>query len=685
MFILEIRIISDEPKWRKMNRISSDLEHSRRSKAWNDFKSKMGKLWSLLALVILYFTKIIFIKDPVFGLISNVFILAAGVFFIQFLWRVVHLKLLRILLVLIIVVSLSFLVIIDTTKEIQKLKGILFPPARSGELLIIVAEFEQRGSLGIDPTSRIVDRLNFELEKTNIKNARIAIVPKICDEKKARQIGKIHNAIFVLWGWYDDFGFNPIFTITKEGPQPLEKVELPEISTEIEDFNLFIREVFPKQMVYLGTFTIGQVYYWQDEYEKALNAFNIVLGNLYRDSRKGSVLIQKDAIILLYSYRGNTYLKMGHPHEAIADYTRVIELDPNYARAYGNRGLAHKTNGNLDQAMADYSKAIELNPVSVPDYINRGNLHQDLDSIKLAIADYTKAIEHDSMCILAYFNRGTAYDSNDNPELAIADYTRVLELNSSYAPAYNNRGRAYEKTDNLDQAFVDYTKAIKYDSLFVEAYNNRGNVYQKRGHFKLAITEYDKAIEVDSTYALTYNNRGLIYHKEGILDSAIIDFTKAIKYDSMFVEAYNNRSSAYWSAGSLDQAFTDCATIINIDSTFAPAYYNRGLVHQRWGNDEEAILDYSKSIELAPTYALAYFNRGNIYKKKGNLDEAIKNYSKCIELDSSYAYVYRNRGYIYQEKDFEKQAVDDLEMYLRLNPDASDRAEIEKIIQEIQQ
>jgi len=458
---------------------------------------------------------------------------------------------------LIIVVSLGLLVSIDSAKEVQKLRGILFPPARSGELLIIVAQFEQRGSLGIDPTSRIVDQLNFELEKTKIKNARIEIAPMITNEKEARRIGKIHNALFILWGWYDDAGFNPIYTITKEGTQPFEKVELPEISTEIKNFNFFIREMFPKQMVYLGVFTIGQVYYWQDEYEKALNAFNVVLGNLYRNSREGSVLIQKDAIILLYFYRGNLHLKMNYPDKAIADYTRVIELDPKYAIAFGNRGLAQKTKGNVKQAIADYSMAIELDTASVPAYINRGNTYQDLDNIKQAIADYTKAIQLDSTCALAYNNRGTAYDNLDSTNQAIADYNRALELDPRYALAYNNRGYVYERKNNPELAIADYNKAIELDPTLLLAHINRGNIFEKNGNHQQAIAAYSDAIDVDSTHFPAYYNRGLAYQNNGDFDQAIIDFTKAIELNSTYAPTYYHRANAYLERNLKNRAIDD--------------------------------------------------------------------------------------------------------------------------------
>jgi tetratricopeptide (TPR) repeat protein len=58
---------------------------------------------------------------------------------------------------------------------------------------------------------------------------------------------------------------------------------------------------------------------------------------------------------------------------AARNYSKAIELKPDYTEAYINRGVTYKAKGDIDLAIKDYSKAIELKPDYAVAYYNRGN------------------------------------------------------------------------------------------------------------------------------------------------------------------------------------------------------------------------------------------------------------------------------------------------------------------------
>ena len=66
------------------------------------------------------------------------------------------------------------------------------------------------------------------------------------------------------------------------------------------------------------------------------------------------------------------YTDTGEYDLAIANFTRVIDLDPENAVAYNSRGIAHDTTGEYDLALADYTEALRLDPDYTYAYNNRG-------------------------------------------------------------------------------------------------------------------------------------------------------------------------------------------------------------------------------------------------------------------------------------------------------------------------
>ena len=60
---------------------------------------------------------------------------------------------------------------------------------------------------------------------------------------------------------------------------------------------------------------------------------------------------------------------------ALSDYSKAIEINPNYAEAYNNRGFLYSYQQKYELALADVNKAIDINPNHAEAYANRGLLY----------------------------------------------------------------------------------------------------------------------------------------------------------------------------------------------------------------------------------------------------------------------------------------------------------------------
>jgi tetratricopeptide (TPR) repeat protein len=77
--------------------------------------------------------------------------------------------------------------------------------------------------------------------------------------------------------------------------------------------------------------------------------------------------------------------------QALSEYNKAIELDPQFAEAYTNRGGVYYNQGHLAQAVLDYTKAIEINRGNVEAYASRAAVYYLLRQFDKAWADVQKA------------------------------------------------------------------------------------------------------------------------------------------------------------------------------------------------------------------------------------------------------------------------------------------------------
>ena len=158
--------------------------------------------------------------------------------------------------------------------------------------------------------------------------------------------------------------------------------------------------------------------------------------------------------------KGIEYSQQGRNDEAIAEFDKVIAIDPASADAYYNRGFVHYRKGSLDQAIADCSKAIEIDPASADAYYNRGLAYYKKGSFDKAIFDYNKVLEISPDAMDALYGRGLAYFKKNDIKQAIADYDKVIEMRPEFPLAYSARAVAYFSKRDYGRTLADVNKAV---------------------------------------------------------------------------------------------------------------------------------------------------------------------------------------------------------------------------------
>jgi tetratricopeptide (TPR) repeat protein len=122
----------------------------------------------------------------------------------------------------------------------------------------------------------------------------------------------------------------------------------------------------------------------------------------------------------------------GRTNDAIAEYSRSINLLPNNPAPYVGRGYAYEKLGEYDKALADYTKVTELTPKDPKIFIIRGLLYELLGKPQQAIGDYNRSLFLQPTAEGFYY-RGLAWEKTNALESAIADYKRAAQMGNADA------------------------------------------------------------------------------------------------------------------------------------------------------------------------------------------------------------------------------------------------------------
>ncbi|KAJ8977337.1 hypothetical protein NQ317_018619 [Molorchus minor] len=150
----------------------------------------------------------------------------------------------------------------------------------------------------------------------------------------------------------------------------------------------------------------------------------------------------------------------------------VTEEQINQAEEYKNRGNTQMRNSLYAEAVADYTKAIELNPTNAVYYCNRAAAYSRLGKELETIDDCKEAIKLDPQYGKAYGRLGVAYSNLNKYEDARQAFLTALEYDAGNTTYETNLKLAEEKLySNMESAAPPEHRPLDI-SQFINNINN---------------------------------------------------------------------------------------------------------------------------------------------------------------------------------------------------------------------
>jgi tetratricopeptide (TPR) repeat protein/transglutaminase-like putative cysteine protease len=377
-----------------------------------------------------------------------------------------------------------------------------------------------------------------------------------------------------------------------------------------------------------------------------------------------------------FGRRAGLFVDQGMQKEALADYSKAIELNPSSVWALSNRGITRVQVGDLAGARADLEKAESLDPTYVQVFVGRGMLADVEHRPKDAIDAYTKALQREPDNDYALTQRAAAYAALGDHDKAVADRVAkadaAVAANPDTASPYVDRGNLMLDIRRFDDAIKNFDKALSLEPANGMAMADRGLARAWKGDVEAASNDLNAASAIDPKNVVVFRARGLIAQQKGAWRDAIAAYTSALQLEPNSGFALGHRAEAARSAGDNDAALRDAAAAIKLQPGWIEMYLLRANALRSQGKQNEALAEAAAVTAANPQNSYAHVVAANIYSTFHRDADEMSAYDKAIALKPE-AYIYLNRSLRRPKADVAGRRAD-LDAALKLEPNFADAA-----------
>lgn len=341
-----------------------------------------------------------------------------------------------------------------------------------------------------------------------------------------------------------------------------------------------------------------------------------------------------------YALRGQAFLALNYPAQAVVDYGEAIRLEPEVAEHYVQRGLALARTDKTDGALADFDKAHELDPEATRPQQLRGEVLMAGRQFEKALESFNQAIEDHPDTALLYDLRGDAHVALLKYKPAVDDYNKALELQPDTPVFLTDRAHALNELRQNRAAADDCTKVLSLQPQNARALYERARASSGLGQNSAALEDVGKVLDLPMTSAadrrvhfdaLILQGRIHLFGQKAF-EQAVADFTRALELDPNSAETLNLRAIAHGSGGDHERALQDLTAALERVPQSAVYLTNRGFTLMKQEKYDDALKDFTAAIEANPNYVNAYEQRAKAYEKLDDKEKAAADTAKAAEL-----------------------------------------------------
>jgi Flp pilus assembly protein TadD len=224
--------------------------------------------------------------------------------------------------------------------------------------------------------------------------------------------------------------------------------------------------------------------------------------------------------------------------DAIADYLKALEWDPDNRQAAKNIALAYSQEGDLEKARGFYHKVYLLDPSDADVANNLGVIYSQLGDVDRAINYFEMAVQSDSANVRYLTNLGSELARHGQVGKALPVLRRADSLKPSDLSILNDLAASFATIGTYDSAEVYYDRCLELGGGSADFFYKLATVKDRLGKVDMAQRYYQQALVYEPDYRDCLQALGMMYMKNQRYPEATETFEHVIAVDSTFAPAW---------------------------------------------------------------------------------------------------------------------------------------------------
>jgi len=349
--------------------------------------------------------------------------------------------------------------------------------------------------------------------------------------------------------------------------------------------------------------------------------------------KHSSLLGEKD----FYYLTSVCYRYLNEPKKALINLDKLIQIDPNYGRAYQEIGHTNVLLKDKNKALKAYLRAVRHNPSLQSSWLgilSLENKNEELIKFVEQNVIYLKNLPPELKTVISFTHEGKLSRADricreylrDHPHdieamRLLANIGRDLNiyedaeflLESALLFDPNNAKIKYDyiniltKRQKYGEALFHAQKFYDEDSSNINAMKLLSTALFRTDKYKDAIKIYNDILALEPKNTDVMLSMGHLYKTSGELDKSIESYKKAYQADKYF-------GDSYWSLANLKTYKFSNEEVKSLDKMVNDVYVSedeRAFMHFALGKAYEDLNDYKKSFK--------HYKEGNLIKKNKSL------------------------------------------------------------------